>query len=29
VQQLTGQFMKKAAGNIIEGELNRLLTPRK
>jgi translocation and assembly module TamB len=29
VQQLTAQFMKKAAGNILEGELNRLLTPKK
>jgi len=29
VANLTAQFMKKAAGNVIEGELNRLLTPRK
>ena len=29
MQQLTGQFMQKAAGNVIEGELNRLLTPKK
>jgi translocation and assembly module TamB len=29
VQQLSAQFMKKAAGNVIEGELNRLFTPRK
>ena len=29
VANLTRQFMQKAAGNVLEGELNRLLTPRK
>ena len=29
VQNYTRQFLQKAAGNVIEGELNRLLTPKK